>query len=1189
MRALRPAGRLLLCGFLLAPGALLQAQQYSYSEYGFEHGLKNAAVNALVQDGAGFLWVGTMSGLYRGDGLEFRGFSEADGLPSATIQSIVVDREKRLWVATRYGVAEARGDRFVELKLGRRTEIYGRSALACGRSGEIYVATAQGLYVVETEAGRRKSRLLAGAGRPVDAVSVDSSGTVWASAGKRLLQVRGNSLEEPAGAKELPSSRWDAMLETPNHDLWVRSSDHLAVRKAGESRFRLEDEGLPTSGFFGSLTLDGEGKLLVPTDRGLALRVGRGWQRIGVGQGLPSDAVSCALYDREGSLWLGLWGIGVARLIGYGAVESYTVLSGLPSSTVSAVRRDRRGRLWMGTDGGVSRMDAKGKAWRTWQKSDGLGGDKLRALEETADGSIWVGSYPGGVTRLALGERVGRAFGPQNGMALDHVNGLLVDERDRLWIATTEGLFRTEPHPGDGARIDKVAVPGAPGREAYFRMAKGPGGELWIASSGGLLHFDKNERWHRYGRAEGLLDAGLTHVAAPPDGSVWVAYRNPLGLSRLAFGQGGNAASATHFRSQLASDTLLLVRTDQAGRLWVGSDDGLDIYDGREWKRFTQANGLLSNSCAVNAFFAESEGPIWIGTARGLTRILNPRMALQRARPQPAAILTAVAVGEQDLSPERLNEATLEYGRPLALQLGALTFRDRRSVQFHYRLLGHYDAWVQTREKEVRYPRLEPGEYVFETYASLPGTSQKSPVTRVGFRVRPPYWMAWWFRIVVGAAAVGMLGLLWYWRVRSLLAHQQALEEAVGERTRELQIEQARVAEEKDRAVKANRYKSEFLARMSHEIRTPIHGVIGMTDLLLLTKLDQKQREMLHVVQESAELLTHLLNDALDLSRVEAGRLVLENAEFDVRTVVLTVVELSRPTAQKKGLKLAARMPEGVLRYSGDARKVQQILMNLVSNAVKFTNRGGVEIEVTVGEASAGGGLRIEITDTGVGIAPEELDQAFQPFVQLEAARGVGQAGSGLGLAICKALTDAMGGSIEVRSKLGEGSTFTVRLPLTPADSQEAEAGSEAGDARLQCCTNRSLRVLVAEDNAINQRIILKMVEALGHLAEVVSDGEQAVAAAGQGQYDVVLMDCQMPEMDGLEATRAIRERLTGEELPIIGLSANVFESDKLACLNAGMNEFLGKPLHLADLKRCLEQVGHRRGREPGAIEVRPE
>ncbi len=1148
----------------------LSAQESGLEEYGFRQNLANSALNCILQDPQGFLWVGTMNGLYRGDGLEFQAFGVKDGLPSATIQSLALDSNGRLWVATRDGLAFRQGRGFQPVDLGRSVHVFGRSSLAA-QGARLYFATANGLFrIAADEPPFRVVPVNLPDSLPspaaVDAVYAAPDGAIWASSGGgivRILESGSERFEQPAG---VPRSRWDAFLATSRGDLWVRSSDQLLLRRAGSSKFESAGRGIAHSGFFGALATDRAGRLLVPTDSGLAVQQDGSWRYIGRPQGLPSETVSCAFQDREGSLWLGLWGVGLVRLLGYGIAESFTMNAGLPNPTVSAIAPGKDGVIWMGTDLGVARFSPAGRRWKIRSIAAGLGGTKVRALAASPDGTLWAGAFPGGLARLAPNASRFQRVDAGGGAAFNRINGLLVDPSNRLWVSSLEGLYRSTRLDAAPVRFERLAPPAGAGSEAYFRMGSGAGGVVWIASSGGLLRWHE-DRWSRYGPAEGLLARGLTHVTEDAAGNVWVAYREPYGVSRLSFRSPASHPHATHYRDNLASQMILVLRTDTEGRVWIGGDDGFDVFHNGKWSRFNQASGLAGYSCAVDSFLALPDGSIWAGTARGVTRIYRAAEALRNYGAALAIAATWVKLGERESTGAGFDpELPATTGGSFSARLAALSFRNRRSIVFKYRLLGLHDSWVETAEREIRYPRLAPGSYVFEATAVPSAGFSRAGEIRIPFRVLPRFWQAWWFRALLVLAALAAVGGIWMWRSRLLRIQKSQLERAVSERTRELELERSRADE-------ANRCKSEFLARMSHEIRTPMHGVVGMTELLLLGDLRAEQREMLGVLRNCASSLMSLLNDILDLSRVEAGCIELRAASFDPRSIASTVVELMRASAERKGLALSLVIDPAVpALVIGDSGRIHQVLVNLVSNGIRFTGRGGVTLFSAFADSAAGGLLTYTVTDTGCGIAGHRLSDIFSPFVQLGDPTPAPE-GSGLGLAISQRLAEAMGGSIAVRSAIGKGSTFEFRIPVSLPPAPAGDAAAAALEPSSPDAAARPLRILVAEDNPVNQRIAVRMLEALGHTCDVAADGLAALSRVLDGGYDVVFMDVQMPAMNGLEAARRIRAEPATARVPIVGLTANAFESDREACLAAGMNDFLPKPLHLNDLSKCLRRI----------------
>jgi signal transduction histidine kinase/CheY-like chemotaxis protein len=396
---------------------------------------------------------------------------------------------------------------------------------------------------------------------------------------------------------------------------------------------------------------------------------------------------------------------------------------------------------------------------------------------------------------------------------------------------------------------------------------------------------------------------------------------------------------------------------------------------------------------------------------------------------------------------------------------------------------------------------------------------------------------------------------------------------------RDITVGERELARVREAAEAASKAKTRFLAAMSHEIRTPLNAVLGMNGLLRDSTLDPQQRRWVDLIAKSGESLLAVINDILDLARLEAGKLSLEVVDFSPLAAVHDVVSIMSARAQAKGLVLELQADTHdeaqALRVRSDPSRLRQLLFNLVDNAIKFTERGHVAVALTCSDVGAARtALAISVRDTGVGIAPEVLPHLFKPFSQADCSISRRFGGSGLGLSICREIVHLMGGRIDVQSTPGQGSVFQVELTLDALAPALAMPRTHAGPTLPMVPPPRGLRVLVAEDNSVNQLLIRALLDRMGHYHDVVADGVEVLRQVQAAPYDLVLMDVQMPQMDGLAATRAIRA-LTGPaaQVPIIAMTANVLQEDRAACEAAGMSAFVGKPIDRQSLGDAIERM----------------
>ena len=415
--------------------------------------------------------------------------------------------------------------------------------------------------------------------------------------------------------------------------------------------------------------------------------------------------------------------------------------------------------------------------------------------------------------------------------------------------------------------------------------------------------------------------------------------------------------------------------------------------------------------------------------------------------------------------------------------------------------------------------------------------------------------------------------------MKSTWSISRIVKERVEQQAAEMTRKAEELAEALSRAEEATLAKSQFLAMMSHEISSPMNGVIGMTTVLLDSDLTAEQREAAGIVKNSADALLTIINDILDFSKIEAGKLGVEEIPFNLRQTIEETIALITAAVQGKGIKLVHSLPPDLPKIvNGDPGRVRQILLNFLSNALKFTERGEIAVTVAIVESDADKMLfRIAVKDSGIGLASETQSKLFQSFTQADLSTTRKYGGTGLGLAICKRLAELMGGEVGLEIAVGAGSTywFTVRLARAEDEIAACAIGCVATAARTVPNNGQHFgRILVVDDNIVNQKVAVKLLQKLGYQSDVANNGIEAVNAVNQLTYATVLMNCQMPEMDGYQATGEIRRRESAGNActPIIALTANAMDGDMEKCRAAGMDDFVSKPIRIEELTAALER-----------------
>ncbi|MBU6246403.1 MAG: response regulator [Xanthomonadaceae bacterium] len=1150
-----------------AGGALPTPQ---FRRFGTVEGLPSSSVYAIVQDHDGAMWFGTKGGLAKYDGVGFRVFHHVAGdpssLPDNTVGALLVDHAGRIWSSgleaglNRYdpatgGFVHWRHDPADPASLS----IDKVWTIAECSGGTIWVGTEDGLDRLRPD-GRHFDHIepphadgLPARFGAVAALYVDRHDRLWIGSAHgvfrrdpdghvRAIRIAGSG--QPIDAWAIEGNPDDDEIRiSASHGLYFVGDDDMARP--------LDVPGLPDTNIMSSAR-DRAGRLWIGTQKGLFLQPAPHQPLVPVVDrpvmygNLPGSWVWKIVPDREGGLWFALYDGGVGYLApGWSGMSRYTHIpddpASLRDSMATAMAHARDEQVWVGERGGrVDKLDPA--TGRVQHVISGLHGDVV-GMTEDADHNLWIatkGSFyryrDGHVDQVDPQQRVLKTpleveAGPDG----------------RLYVRTfNQGLFRIDPKT---LAVSPVPIVGGDDRARWGSQMTLRFGVFWYAGDGGLYRLDATHE--HFEPVPGVDNSQAVNAFdTSPDG-FWLA--RPDGLEHYRLRPGGLQLDRRVLADQgWPSISVVDLRIDAHRRVWIFGSDGLWRFN-PDTGRF-RAMGLqdgLANGEFFRGYSRLADGTIYAPTFGGVVGF-DPDRITEQDGAAPLQI-TAVHVRRHGRLLDLPVSGTLHVGwqdRELVVVARLYSYIDPAANHYRFRLSGLDGGWVDVGNRgEREFAALEPGHYALDVMgagANGRWTALSAPLDIV---VDAPPWERWWawFGYAIGLLLLAMT-VLRLWQRRVDQRHRLDLSE-----------QQRVLAEE------ASAAKTRFLATLSHEIRTPMTGVMGMAELLLSTPLRPEQSEYAQAMQRSGAMLLKLLNDALDLARIEAGRLELELAPFDPYELLQDVARMTAAQARGKDigftLEAAAGLPG---RLVGDAMRIKQILLNLTGNAVKFTDHGRVALVAR----PLPDGVEFSVRDTGPGIPEASQSRLFQRFEQAEGP--LRRTGSGLGLAICRELVTLMGGTIELQSQLTVGSVFNVRLPLPLPDESLPEPVLPVAEPRRL----PGRRILLVEDDAIVASVIRGLLETQGHRVTCVAHGLAALAELGTAGFDLVLLDLDLPGVDGFQVARLVRQREpAGAHLPIVAITARSAAGDESRARAAGMDGFVRKPVSGTQLARTIEDA----------------
>ena len=1165
-------------------------------------GLPQSDVTATLQDSQGFVWLGTEDGLVRYDGHDLHRYAHAqspDGLPGNYIYQFVEDAHHDLWIAVK-DAGLARWNRATDTFTVYNHDAHDPASLASDAVRMVLVDAVGRIWIGMSDAGVDELDPETGhiehlrhdpadpaslSSDQVFTLSLDHAGNLWVGTDAGLDELRTDRRgfihfrHDPHDAQSLSGRQISRVVEDQAGVLWVGSYD------GGLDR------------------MEASGKVLE--------RFRHDPRRSG---SLASDDVRAVLEDQSGHLWVGTAdGLDLlersSRQFTHYRHDRSDVAS-LRDSFIMSLYQDDAGLVWIGTrNGGVSRWNP-----RSWElgahRPDWLGDKVVTAFADAPDNRVWVGSL-GGLTRFdadtGASADIDSLVGRANALGDDRVMSLHADRRGALWIGTMAGLKRLDrdgslhsipTQPGSGRALSASGVmsileassgqlwlgtfggglnvldpvsgrirqlpygagPGAVSGEIVTAVAEDLHGNLWIGTDGAGLNL---------ARADGSVVKVFRHNAhdlgSLPSNTVYAITVDARGRVWIATDGGGLAlveGSAATVRSihfhvvARAHDTLYGVLADAAGEIWVSGNSGLTRYDPESHaiKTYHREHGLQGEEFSSGAFHRLRDGRLCFGGPNGFN-IFDPARLTENRQP-PRVALTGIEVLGVPLPVAQsywlLDHIELDHRASIvSLDFSMLDFTSPRRNRLAYRMADLTDRWIEVgAQHRITLTNLEAGDHVLEVRAANADSAWTEQPLRLRLHRDPAPWRSAWAYTAYGLAALLLIAYrlhLQRIKFRRLAEARQRLESEVALRTRELTESNRKLAD-------AVRAKSSFLDRMSHELRTPMNGVVGMTELLSRTPLSPTQARLAQTIRSSAAILLQLVNDLLDLSKIQAGKVSLEELPLDLTQLLEECASLFTASAQSKSIELTVcPFPGDACALRGDPLRVRQILLNLIGNAVKFTAQGEVVVSAEAVRIEANTALvRFSVTDTGIGMDAATIARIFEPFTQADESTTRRYGGSGLGLAICRELAEFMGGTISVESRPQGGSSFHVCLPL--------RVGAER-QATTQPLPARRVRILTRRQ---------ALAVALGRYAEsfglTVVDEPPAPGTSIGPEPEVTIVDAgsqagRLPALVGAD----VRER---RPVVVVASSAESELQGLAGCLDPRL--IVAKPVHRQELREAL-------------------
>lgn len=1170
-----------LCGYAILP------TQFHFRHYNIENGVSSNNISTLFQDQKGYIWIGTENGLNRFDGNQFTLYQKNNPLYSNfhanSINTICETTDKKLWLGTDNGVfiynqVKDTFTPFVKQTSDKTSITSWITHIIQDKAGNIWIAThKQGIFLFNTQTDKLTQFEIPQNDNIVTRILNDEQNNIWLSGPYQLCKLNkvNNTFETYAIEEKTESIYSMALWEDSSNHIWIGTWDKglwkLDPRTKQVEKYLTGEKGKGILHIHSILEYSPE-LLLIGSDDGLTIfnpvtHESFLYDNYGDSEKSLSDKfIYPILKDREGGVWIGTYYNGISYLPPYcGQFNGYSESSDIPyfnSRIISRFCEGENGNIWIASDdSGLSCFNPSTMQFLDFNGRKKLNKHNLHALC-MIDKDLWIGTYGDGIQVLNAQTGKIKNYNTTNGLDENSIYSIFKDSQGQIWTGSMNGICQYDAQKQHFTPIKHLEA-------LIIEIVEDAKGNLWIATQGkGLFRYSpqKNKEWEKYGLEKGFNSLTVNHLCINKDNEIWAATSEGLYLYNPL------KDIFTYQPLRLPNECINAILEGE-DCLWLTTAKGLVKYTPatQETQIFTKSDGLQSEAFIMASALKTRNGEFYIGSINGFNTFYPHQLKLNTQKPN--VVLTSLEIFNQKIETQKdgilpeaidhLKEIHLSYkDNVITLNYAALSYCTPQKNQYAYMLEGFDKGWNYVgSQHSTTYTNLPAGTYTFRVKASNNDNIWNEEGTSIRIIVHPPFYLSLPFKIGYVLLFLLTLGLLLRYVIRrSEKKHAKAIDELNSKK--EIEIHEAKI---------------NFFTMIAHEIRTPVSLIIGpLEKIMQSTHIPTNERQELEIIDRNSQRLLYLVNQLLDFRKVEQKEIRMKFSSQSIKELMQAVCERFSPTLQQNGVSFSVTYPDEHFHADVDKEALTKVLSNLLTNANKYTQS---RIEVRFQEHPEKQTFSIEVKDNGKGMNEEELKKIFKPFYQASENKP----GTGIGLSIVKGIVEAHHGQIKVTSQQGHGSSFMITLPQKQenlsAEEEENQAGSPLPEDIIpeqNATASMSQKVLpimlIVDDNEDMLHFLSSHFQTSYTIVTAV-DGVDALNKLKEQEVALIISDWMMPNMNGIDLCKAVRNNQLTSHIPFILLTAKTDTEAKITSMNCGADAYIEKPFSLQYLEACIKNL----------------